>query len=120
MAEAAAAVDPQAAVPALTLPRELGQQMAQQWSSGEAAYLATMAHVFAQLRAERTAYPGHYAAVRGVYLTYLQRPALDKQQKVRQHLDRTTSLCADGTVFCRLEARLSDYHCCGMLPNPLS
>lgn len=89
-------MDPQAAVPALPLPRELGQQMAQQWQSGEAAYLAALGRVFAQLRAERATYPGHYAAVRAVYLTYLQRPALDKQQKVSQHVNRTVSPCADG------------------------
>ena len=75
-------MDPQAAVSALPLPRELGQQMAHQWQSGEAAYLAAMGRVFAQLRAERSAYPGHYAAVRGVYVTYLHRPALEKQLKV--------------------------------------
>lgn len=79
-------MDPLAAVPALPLPRQLAQQMAQQWQSGEAAYLAGMARTFAQLRTERAAYPGHYAAVRSVYLAYLQRPALDKQQKVSCHM----------------------------------
>ncbi len=64
------------------LPAGLGQQMGQQWQAGEATYLAGMAQVFALLRGERNTYPGHYAAVRSVYLTYLQRPAHNKQQKV--------------------------------------
>lgn len=86
MAEQVAAVDSAAPVHALPLPGEVGQQMAQQWRTGEATYLDGMARVFAQLRAERDIYPGHYAAVRSVYLTYLQRPALDKQQKVSRQL----------------------------------
>jgi len=64
------------------LPAGLGHQMGQQWQAGEATYLAGMAQVFALLRGERNTYPGHYAAVRSVYLTYLQRPAHNKQQKV--------------------------------------
>ncbi|KAL0048541.1 hypothetical protein WJX82_005372 [Trebouxia sp. C0006] len=64
------------------LPAGLGQQMGQQWQAGEATYLAGMAQVFALLRGERNTYPGHYAAVRSVYLTYLQRPAHNKQQKL--------------------------------------
>ena len=82
VAEVVAAADSAGAVQALPLPGEVGQQMAQQWRTGEATYLDGMACVFAQLRAERGTYPGHYAAVRSVYLIYLQRPALDKQQKV--------------------------------------
>lgn len=66
----------------LALPLSLGQQMAQQWRQGEAAYLQGMSLVFAQLRTERAVYPGHYAAVRNVYLVYLQRPGHDKQDKV--------------------------------------
>lgn len=64
------------------LPLTLGQEMAQQWRAGEASYLQGMTLAFAQLRTERGVYPGHYAAVRSVYLVYLQRPAQDKQDKV--------------------------------------
>ena len=78
----AVASDAAEVVERLPLPVSLGQQMAQQWRQGEAAYLQGMSLVFAQLRSERAVYPGHYAAVRNVYLLYLQRPAQDKQDKV--------------------------------------
>lgn len=82
VAEAAVAVDPLAPVPVQPLGREVGQQMALQWRAGEAAYLAGMAQAFAQLRTERNTYPGHYASVCSVYLTYLQRPAPKRRTKV--------------------------------------
>ena len=78
----AVASDAAEVVKRLALPLSLGQQMAQQWRQGEAAYLQGMSLVFAQLRTERAVYPGHYAAVRNVYLVYLQRPGQDKQDKV--------------------------------------
>lgn len=78
----AAAADAEGAMKAKALPLALGQQMAQQWRQGEAAYLQGLSRVFAHLRTERAVYPGHYAAVRNVYLLYLQRPAQDKQDKV--------------------------------------
>lgn len=78
----AVASDAAEVVQRLALPLSLGQQMAQQWRQGEAGYLQGMSLVFAQLRTERAVYPGHYAAVRNVYLVYLQRPAQDKQDKV--------------------------------------
>ena len=90
VAEATVAVDPLAPVPALPLGREVGRQMAQQWRAGEAAYLAGMARVFAQLRKERNTYPGHYAAVRSVYITYLQRPAPLRKTKVRHHMSASS------------------------------
>lgn len=80
--EAAVAEDPLAPVPGQPLGREVGQQMGQQWRAGEATYLAGMAQAFAQLRTERNMYPGHYASVRSVYLTYLQRPAPKRKTKV--------------------------------------
>ena len=86
VAEAGSASDALGPLAAAPLPAGLGQQMGQQWRAGEAAYLAGMARIFALLRGERGTYPGHYAAVRSVYLTYLQRPAQDKQQKVGPHL----------------------------------
>lgn len=82
VAEATVAVDPLAPVAAQPLGRQVGQQLAQQWRAGEAAYLAGMAQAFAQLRRERNTYPGHYASVRSVYLTYLQRPAPKRRTKV--------------------------------------
>lgn len=81
--EAAVEIDPLAPLPAQPLGREVGQQLAQQWRAGEAAYLAGMAQAFAQLRTERNTYPGHYASVRSVYLTYLQRPAPKRKTKVQ-------------------------------------
>ena len=60
--------------------------MGQQWRAGEATYLAGMAQAFAQLRTERNMYPGHYASVRSVYLTYLQRPAPKRKTKVWWHM----------------------------------
>lgn len=83
ISEAGLAADALAPLAALPLPPGVGHQVAQQWRAGEAAYLAGMARQFALLRGERDTYPGHYAAVRSVYRTYLQRPAADKQQKVR-------------------------------------
>ena len=80
--EAAVAEDPLAPVPAQPLGRQVGQQMTQQWRAGEATYLSGMAQAFAQLRTERNTYPGHYASVRSVYLTYLQRPAPKRKTKV--------------------------------------
>jgi len=80
--EASSTTDGAGPAAAGLLPAGLGQQMGQQWQAGEATYLAGMAQVFALLRGERNTYPGHYAAVRSVYLTYLQRPAHNKQQKV--------------------------------------
>lgn len=77
--------------------------MGQQWRAGEATYLAGMARVFALLRGERGTYPGHYAAVRSVYLTYLQRPAQDKQQKVGPHL-LTVSGCTPDDLCCMLHS----------------
>lgn len=73
------------------LPLSLGQQMAQQWRHREAAYLQGMSLVFAQLRTERAVYPGHYAAVRNVYLVFLQRSAQDKQDKVSHCLQSCTA-----------------------------
>ena len=80
--QVAAAADAEGPVKVKALPLALGQQMAQQWRQGEAAYLQGLSRVFAHLRTERAVYPGHYAAVRNVYLLYLQRPAQDKQDKV--------------------------------------
>ena len=80
--EASSTTDVAGPTAAGPLPAGLGHQMGQQWQAGEATYLAGMAQVFALLRGERNTYPGHYAAVRSVYLTYLQRPAHNKQQMV--------------------------------------
>lgn len=98
VAEAGSASDAPSPLAAAPLPAGLGLQMGQQWRAGEATYLAGMARVFALLRGERGTYPGHYAAVRSVYLTYLQRPALDKQQKVGPHL--LTSLRCHPSNLC--------------------
>lgn len=81
--EAVAKGEPAGKVPVRkALPEEVGQQLVQQWRQWEAAYLQGLSLAFAQLRTERAVYPGHYAAVRNVYLLYLQRPAQDKQDKV--------------------------------------
>ena len=86
------------------LPEGLGQQLVQQWRHSEAAYLQALSLVFAQLRAERAVYPGHYAAVRNVYLVYLQRTAQDKQDKVCSHSSFVHSLYPDFLQFDLLES----------------